>query len=53
MADVAYGVWDGQLHDAQNGESPLATLKNFGEFDEGNPIRAFFGDRGSSSLTRM
>ena len=50
MAQVAFGVWDGVVHDAQNGvvpaESPLTALRDFDEFDEGNAIRAFFGDRG-------
>lgn len=50
MAQVAFGVWDGVVHDAQNGkipsESPLTDLKKFDDFDDGNAIRAFFGDRG-------
>ena len=50
MAQVQYGVWDGVVHDAGNGgsgdEVSLPILKNFAEFDEGNPIGAFFGDRG-------
>ncbi|WP_068119019.1 FAD-dependent oxidoreductase [Tropicimonas marinistellae] len=50
MAEVAYGVWDGVVHDARDGSTKtrasIATLKNFEEFDDGNPIRAFFGDRG-------
>lgn len=50
MAQVAFGVWDGVVHDTQKGvvpaTSPLTGLKKFDEFDDGNPIRAFFGDRG-------
>ena len=50
MAEVAFGVWDGVVHDARTGTiptaSPLSELKKFAEFDEGNAIRAFFGDRG-------
>ena len=50
MAQVAFGVWDGVVHDAQKGvvpdNSPLTELKKFDDFDDGNPIRAFFGDRG-------
>ena len=50
MAQVLYGVWDGEVHDRRNGgsdgSSKIATLENFDDFDDGNPIRAFFGDRG-------
>ncbi|RYH10813.1 FAD-dependent oxidoreductase [Tropicimonas sp. IMCC6043] len=50
MAQVAYGVWDGVVHDPrlETGDTgtPITALKNFDEFDEGNRIRAFFGDRG-------
>ncbi|TCM87552.1 FAD-dependent oxidoreductase [Rhodovulum steppense] len=45
MTQVAYGVWDGVVHDRQAGQATLEP-RNFDEFDEGNPIRAFFGDRG-------
>ncbi|GAA0299858.1 FAD-dependent oxidoreductase [Rhodovulum strictum] len=45
MTDVVYGVWDGVVHDRQAGQATLEP-RNFDEFDEGNPIRAFFGDRG-------
>ncbi len=50
MVQVAFGVWDGVVHDTRNGgippESALTGLKKFDEFDDGNAIRAFFGDRG-------
>jgi formate dehydrogenase (NADP+) beta subunit len=50
MAQVVFGVWDGVVHDARNGkipaESALMGLKKFEDFDDGNGIRAFFGDRG-------
>ncbi|MBB4304594.1 formate dehydrogenase beta subunit [Rhodobium orientis] len=50
MAQVAFGVWDGVVHDASkragDAQSSISALKNFNEFDDGNPIRAFFGDRG-------
>ena len=50
MGQVAYGVWDGVVHDARKAasqdETAITALKNFKQFDEGNPIRAFFGDRG-------
>ncbi len=47
MTHVAFGVWDGVAHDGRGGagEAPFA-LTDFDEFDEGNPIQAFFGDRG-------
>ena len=50
MTHVAYGVWDGVVYDARTGaadtQTPEYALQNFDEFDDGNPIRAFFGDRG-------
>lgn len=50
MARVVYGVWDGVVHDGrerQDGDAPeLPGLKGFDSFNEGNRIRAFFGDRG-------
>ena len=50
MAQVAFGVWDGVVHDGTKSvvepEASISALKNFDEFDDGNPIRAFFGDRG-------
>ncbi|SDJ01938.1 FAD-dependent oxidoreductase [Aliiruegeria lutimaris] len=50
MSKIAFGVWDGVVHDpqaeAEGAETRLSALTNFDEFDEGNGIRAFFGDRG-------
>ncbi len=46
MTQVVYGVWDGVVQDGQEGSAPLPELKNFEQFDDGNDIRAFFGDRG-------
>ncbi len=48
MTKIAYGVWDGKVHDEAKPEvvNGLPDLKNFDDFDEGNGIRAFFGDRG-------
>ena len=55
MAEVAFGVWDGVVHDAQNGkippDSPLSDLKKFDEFDDGNSIRAFSATAVSSFST--
>ncbi len=50
MARVVYGVWDGVVHD-QRGRTPgegvdMPGLQGFDVFNDGNPIRAFFGDRG-------
>jgi formate dehydrogenase (NADP+) beta subunit len=51
MARVVYGVWDGVVHD-HRGQAPDADtedvpgLEGFDEFNPGNPIRAFIGDRG-------
>jgi formate dehydrogenase (NADP+) beta subunit len=50
MAHVVYGVWDGVVHDHREqapGSGPeLAGLQGFDDFNDGNGIRAFFGDRG-------
>ena len=50
MTHVAYGVWDGVVYDSRTGaadtQTPEYALQNFDEFDDGNQIRAFFGDRG-------
>ena len=50
MATIMYGVWDGAVidHRAGDGEAgtELPSLAGFGEFNPGNPIRAFLGDRG-------
>jgi formate dehydrogenase (NADP+) beta subunit len=50
MTNVIYGIWDGEVHD-NRGKPPgksvsVAGLRGFDAFNEGNPIRAFFGDRG-------
>ncbi|EJW13625.1 Formate dehydrogenase-O, major subunit [Rhodovulum sp. PH10] len=51
MTEVSYGAWDGVVFDYRDDTSRSAhnafpVLKNFDEFDDGNRIRAFFGDRG-------
>ncbi len=50
MTQVAFGVWDGDAHVAGTATAvtqvPEHALNGFEEFDAGNPIRAFFGDRG-------
>jgi formate dehydrogenase beta subunit len=50
MTHVVYGFWNGELLD-NRGKSPGAgtavdELRGFDAFNEGNPIRAFVGDRG-------
>lgn len=50
MAQLYYGVWNGEVLDNRSRlggsiTSPLE-VERFGDFDPGNPIRAFFGDRG-------
>jgi len=50
MVQLAYGVWDGKVHD-NRGKPPdqieaIDGLSGFGDFNPGNPIRAFIGDRG-------
>jgi len=50
MAKVIYGVWDHKVIDNRDRryfeieEAP--ELKNFDQFDPGNPIKAFFGGKG-------
>ena len=50
MTHVVYGFWDGEVHDNRGkppgGGSVGDELRGFDAFNEGNPIRAFFGDRG-------
>jgi formate dehydrogenase (NADP+) beta subunit len=50
MTQVAYGFWDGEVHDNRvipNGEAASTPgARGFDEFNDGNAIRAFFGDRG-------
>jgi formate dehydrogenase beta subunit len=50
MGHVSYGVWDGRVRD-NRGKLPIDVpsdpdLADFRWFNEGNRIRAFFGDRG-------
>ena len=50
MAKIIYGVWDHKVIDNRDKryfeieEAP--ELKNFDQFDPGNPIKAFFGGKG-------
>lgn len=50
MTRVVYGVWDDEVLDnrgkAPHEVDPIDDLKGFDTFNEGNPIKAFFGDRG-------
>ncbi len=50
MTKVEFGVWDGVAYgkDTDQSETGAAevALKNFDMFDDGDPIRAFIGDRG-------
>ncbi len=50
MARVVYGVWDGVAHDGRGAAPGVGVefpgLQGFDEFNAGNPIRAFVGDRG-------
>ncbi len=48
MTQVAFGVWDGVAYggDTPDDAPPDYALRDFEEFDPGNPIKAFFGDRG-------
>lgn len=50
MAHLFYGIWNGEVLQNQGNTAeanPAFTdFESFGDFDEGNPIRAFFGDRG-------
>lgn len=50
MTNVVYGFWDGKVHDNRgkpSGEAhTLAGLGGLDEFNPGNRILAFFGDRG-------
>ncbi|NJB69504.1 formate dehydrogenase beta subunit [Desulfobaculum xiamenense] len=50
MARIIYGVWDDIVHD-NRGLGPFEipedpTMQGFDEFNQGNAIKAFFGDRG-------
>lgn len=50
MTNILYGVWDGVAHDHRGRGAPTAdtevSLHGLDEFDPGNKIRAFVGDRG-------
>ena len=50
MAHIVYGVWNGVIHDhrdqPKNSPQTVAALKGLDFFNDGNPIRAFVGDRG-------
>jgi formate dehydrogenase beta subunit len=50
MAHLFYGIWNGEVLENQSNASEadpaFADFESFGDFDEGNPVRAFFGDRG-------
>jgi formate dehydrogenase beta subunit len=50
MAQLYYGVWNGEVLDNRGRPGTTAhssfDCERFGDFDAGNPIRAFFGDRG-------
>ena len=46
MTKIIYGVWDGKVHNSGDAATmtTLPDLKNFDDFDDGNGIRAFFGE---------
>jgi len=50
MARIIYGVWDGRVYDNRDKGlfeiAPAPELAEFDFFNEGNVVRAFFGDRG-------
>lgn len=49
MTDIVYGVWDGVAYDHRGGDMSLpdeVALHGLDEFDPGNRVRAFVGDRG-------
>jgi formate dehydrogenase (NADP+) beta subunit len=50
MTNIVYGVWDGVAHDHRGRGAALSdmdiSLHGLDEFDPGNRIRAFVGDRG-------
>jgi formate dehydrogenase (NADP+) beta subunit len=49
MTNIVYGVWDGAVYDHRHGEASLpdeVALRGLDEFDAGNKIRSFIGDRG-------
>ncbi len=50
MAHIVYGVWNGAVHDYRDPNKPApdnaVALRGLDAFNDGNPIRAFVGDRG-------
>ena len=50
MSHIVYGVWNGAVHDYRDPSNPApenpVALHGLDVFNEGNPIRAFVGDRG-------
>lgn len=50
MAHIVYGVWNGAVHDYRDPNKPVpdnaVALRGLDAFNDGNPIRAFVGDRG-------
>lgn len=56
MTPLIFGVWDGQLYDNRQTYSPTSPdnipLDQFSQFNPGNPIMTFIGDRGFLVLDR-
>lgn len=50
MMHIVYGIWDGKVYDNRDKKSAdisdLDVLKNVEFFNEGNAVKAFFGDKG-------
>ena len=50
MAHLYYGIWNGEILDNRGTNlhvsDAFSNFESFSEFNYGNPIRAFFGDRG-------
>jgi len=50
MAHLFYGIWNGEILDHGKNKAgaahACADFESLDDFNEGNPIRAFFGDRG-------
>jgi formate dehydrogenase (NADP+) beta subunit len=50
MAHIVYGVWNGAVHDYRDPNNAMpenaVALRGLDVFNDGNPIRAFVGDRG-------
>ena len=52
MAHLFYGIWNGEILDGKKkaGTPPTnADFETFDDFNEGNPVRAFFGDEQDSA----